>query len=81
MEKESARWMVYWWHQRKREYLRIQTEYDETYYNNDKVDPYTRDIMRRNSIWVMSNSKRGIAVENVNELYNLYLKIQLQRPA
>lgn len=66
--------MIYWWHQKKREYLRIQAEYVETFYNNDKVDPYTREIMRRNSIWVMSNSKRGIAVDNVNEIYNYYLK-------
>ena len=55
-------------------YLREQCEQIETMYGQEGITCVEREVMRVNNICVLSDSKRGVAYDFVNELYNLWLK-------
>jgi hypothetical protein len=54
-------------------YLRLQCKYMERYYNDEKLTPHQRKIMRANNICVKP-SGRAIAFNEENEHFNLLLK-------
>ena len=75
LEKESNEWMGPWKVCGKTTYLREQCEYIEHVYDNNKFHPWLRELMRRNSLCVLTSTLKGMAFDEVNELYNAWLKI------
>jgi hypothetical protein len=75
VEKESCDWLPYWNYFGKRDYLRIQCEFMETVYDDSKMSAFDQEIMRINSLWVLSDNRQGMAPDNVNEMYIFYLKM------
>jgi hypothetical protein len=53
--------------------MRLQCEYMEKFYDNDKVPPIYQEIMRANNFCVKSPGKT-VAFDKENENYNLRLK-------
>jgi len=74
LEKESCEWMAAWKIMNKPIYLREQCEQIEALYDQT-FQPWLREIMRMNRICVLTDSKSGMAFDEVCELYNLHLKI------
>ena len=80
LEKESNIWMGPWKVCGKSTYLREQCEYIEQVYDNTKFHPWMREMMRRNSICVLTDTMKGMAFDEVNELYNAWLKVPPASP-
>jgi len=78
--KESNVWMGPWKVCGKTTYLREQCEYIEQVYDNSKFHPWMREMMRRKSICVLTDTLKGMAFDEVNELYNAWLKIPPASP-
>ena len=74
LEKESCEWLGPWKMCGKHTYLQEQCEQIENVYDDTKLSPVLREIMRSNSISVYSDSKKGMAHDESNEMYNLFLK-------
>ena len=80
MEKESCDWLGIWKLCGKTTYLRLQCEQIEKLYDDQTFLPFEREMMRLNRICVLSKSKKGVAYDFVNELYNLWLKASPPTP-
>jgi hypothetical protein len=73
LEIESCTIMSIWKLIGKTTYLCLQCEYLETFYNDDKVPPVYREIMRANAFCV-KRSGTSIAFDDENENYNRIIK-------
>ena len=72
-EKESNLWIAPWKVCNKSTYLRLQCEQVERIYSND-FPPHLRELMRVNRLIILTDTLRGMSFDEVNELYNLWLK-------
>ena len=59
LEKESCLWLSAWKRLNKTTYLREQCEQIEQIYDDNKFSPWMREIMRINSICVLTESRIG----------------------
>jgi len=80
LEKESNIWMGPWKVCDKSTYLREQCEYIEQVCDNTKFHPWMREMMQRNSICVLTDTMKGMAFDEVKELYNAWLKVPPASP-
>ena len=78
-EKEGD-WLGIWKLCGKTTYLRLQCKQIEKLYDDQTCLPFEREMMRLNRICVLSKSKKGVAYDFVNELYNLWLKASPPTP-
>jgi hypothetical protein len=73
LEIESCNLLPIWKMMNKTTYLRLQCEFMETFYNDDKMPPINREIMRANAFCVKASGK-SVAFDEENEHYNCLLK-------
>ena len=74
MDQESGDWIGAWKICGKTTYLQLQCKQMESLYVDKSILPIQREMMRINWICVLSDSKKGVAYDFVNNLYNLWLK-------
>ena len=79
LEIEGCHWMGHWMQCKKKNYLRLQSEYIERFYNV-KFDAWMRETMQRNSINVFTERKRGVAMDEACKLFNAWLKTLAATP-
>jgi hypothetical protein len=73
LEIESCNLLSIWKMLGKTTYMRLQCEYFEKFYDNDKVPLICQEIMRANNDCVKSLGK-AVALDKENKNYNLQLK-------
>jgi hypothetical protein len=73
LEKERVEWLGAWKMLNKSTYLKLTCEFIEQVYD-ESLSPYFKEILRLNSIAVMTESGKGMSMDDVNEKIMWYLK-------